>query len=505
VNRSYRKILRNRKQRIERRLAPKNWEDQERPMLKASNIHYEMAPRVQGINCGGIGAMHLMVQRLGLVKDLDEQLHLLKVHLPYHESDHVLNITYNILAGGQRLEDIEVRRQDENFLNGLGAERIPDPTTAGDFTRRFSQEDILSMQECFNRARLAIWKVQPEGFLKEAFIDVDGSIAGTYGECKEGIGLSYKGIWGYAPLIVSLANTHEVLYLANRPGNAASHSGSVEWIDRAIGLVSQVAQRVTVRGDTDFTHTGQLDRWNEQGVRFILGVDAHPKLVQLAEALGTSAWQRLERVAKYKILTEPRAKATRYKEQIVIEKEFENQKLVGEDVAEIEYQPGKCGYAHRVVIVRKNISVQRGEKALFDEVRYFFYITNRTDKAAKIVGLANGRCDQENVIEQLKNGVNAMRMPVDDLLSNWAYMVMAALAWNLKAWYGLMVPNRERGLELVKMEFRRFLHAMVLLPCQIVRTSRRVIYRILGYNRWLKDFFATWERVRQMELIGASG
>jgi len=505
VNRSYRKILRNRKQRIERRLAPKNWEDQERPMLKASNIHYEMAPRVQGINCGGIGAMHLMVQRLGLVKDLDEQLHLLKVHLPYHESDHVLNITYNILAGGQRLEDIEVRRQDENFLNGLGAERIPDPTTAGDFTRRFSQEDILSMQECFNRARLAIWKVQPEGFLKEAFIDVDGSIAGTYGECKEGIGLSYKGIWGYAPLIVSLANTHEVLYLANRPGNAASHSGSVEWIDRAIGLVSQVAQRVTVRGDTDFTHTGQLDRWNEQGVRFILGVDAHPKLVQLAEALGTSAWQRLERVAKYKILTEPRAKATRYKEQIVIEKEFENQKLVGEDVAEIEYQPSKCGYAHRVVIVRKNISVQRGEKALFDEVRYFFYITNRTDKAAKIVGLANGRCDQENVIEQLKNGVNAMRMPVDDLLSNWAYMVMAALAWNLKAWYGLMVPNRERGLELVKMEFRRFLHAMVLLPCQIVRTSRRVIYRILGYNSWLKDFFATWERVRQMELIGASG
>ena len=505
MNRSYRKILRNRKQRIERRLAPKNWEDQERPMLKASNIHYEMAPRVQGINCGGIGAMHLMVQRLGLVKDLDEQLHLLKVHLPYHESDHVLNITYNILAGGQRLEDIEVRRQDENFLNGLGAERIPDPTTAGDFTRRFSQEDILSMQECFNRARLAIWKVQPEGFLKEAFIDVDGSIAGTYGECKEGIGLSYKGIWGYAPLIVSLANTHEVLYLANRPGNAASHSGSVEWIDRAIGLVSQVAQRVTVRGDTDFTHTGQLDRWNEQGVRFILGVDAHPKLVQLAEALGTSAWQRLERVAKYKILTEPRAKATRYKEQIVIEKEFENQKLVGEDVAEIEYQPGKCGYAHRVVIVRKNISVQRSEKALFDEVRYFFYITNRTDKAAKIVGLANGRCDQENVIEQLKNGVNAMRMPVDDLLSNWAYMVMAALAWNLKAWYGLMVPNRERGLELVKMEFRRFLHAMVLLPCQIVRTSRRVIYRILGYNSWLKDFFATWERVRQMELIGASG
>jgi len=470
-------------------------------MFKASNIQYEMAPRVQGLNCGGLGAMHLMVQRLGLVEDLDRSLELLKVHLPYHESDHVLNIGYNVLAGGQRLEDIESRRQDESYLNGLGAERIPDPTTAGDFTRRFSEADITSLQECLNRARLKVWKVQPEGFLKEAFVDVDGTIAGTYGECKEGMGLSYKGIWGYAPLIVSLANTKEVLYLVNRPGNAASHSGSVPWIDRAAELVGEVAQRVTIRGDTDFTHTEYLDEWEQKGRQFILGMDAHPKLVQLAEGLTASAWERLERLPKYDILTEPRPKAFRYKEQIVIEKQFMNRILIGEDVAEIEYQPVKCKKKYRVVIVRKNISVQKGERALLDEIRYFFYITNRQDKAPKIVGLANGRCDQENVIEQLKNGVNAMRMPVNDLLSNWAYMVMTGLAWNLKAWYGLLMPNRERGSQVVQMEFRRFLNAIILLPCQVVRTARRVIYRILGYNAWLSDFFATWERLQQLVLV----
>ena len=142
MRRTYPKILRNRKQRIERRLKVKNWEDQICPMLKASNIHYEMAERTAAMNCGGIGAMHLMVQRLGLVEDINRHLHLLKVHLPYHESDHVLNLAYNLLAGGQRLEDIELRRQDEVFLNGLGAERIPDPTTAGDFTRRFEVQDI---------------------------------------------------------------------------------------------------------------------------------------------------------------------------------------------------------------------------------------------------------------------------------------------------------------------------------------------------------------------------
>ena len=495
MNRDYPKILRNRKQRIERRLRPKNWEDQARPMLKASNIHYEMAERTGAMNCGGIGAMHLLVQRLGLVEDIDKSLELLKVHLPYHESDHVLNLAYNILAGGQRLEDIELRRNDEVFLNGLGAERIPDPTTAGDFTRRFNPEEIVALEECIHRARLAVWKVQPEGFLKEAFIDVDGTIAQTYGECKEGMDISYKGIWGYAPLIVSLANTKEVLYLVNRPGNAVSHSGSVEWIDRAVELVGQVAGSVTIRGDTDFTHTEQLDRWDDAGRKFILGFDANPKLVGLAEALEKQVWKPFERLPKYEILTEPRPKAFRYKEQVVVEREFENKKLVGEDLAEIEYQPTKCKRKYRVIILRKNISVQKGEQVLFEEVRYLFYITNRKDKPEKIVGLANGRCDQENVIEQLKNGVNAMRMPVNDLVSNWAYMVITALAWNLKAWYGLLVPNREHGMELVKMEFRRFLHAIMLLPCQVVRTARRVIYRILGYNSWLKDFFATWERL----------
>ncbi len=136
-----------------------------------------------------------------------------------------------------------------------------------------------------------------------------------------GMGLSYKGIRGCGPLIVSLANTKEVLYLVNRPGQAASHSGSVEWIDRAVKLVAPVAGIVTIRGDTDFTHTAHLDRWDKAGRQFILGMDAHPKVVQLAGQLPPSAWKKLERLPKYEILTEPRQKAFRHKEQIVIEKE----------------------------------------------------------------------------------------------------------------------------------------------------------------------------------------
>ena len=500
MSRKYPNILRNRKQRIARRLKPRGWSEQRKPMFSGRNIQYEMAEKAQGIGCAGIGAIHLMAQKIGLVDLLNREVSVLKRHLPYHESDHILNIAYNVMAGGMRLDDIELRRQDEGFLNGLGAQRIPDPTTAGDFTRRFGIEDISRLQECVNRTRQVVWQKQPEGFLAEAYLDVDGTIAGTYGECKGGIGLSYKGIWGYGPLVVSLANTKEVLYLVNRPANVASHQESVSWIDRAVELVRPRAGKITLRGDTDFSHTAHLDRWDEQGTKFILGLDAHPKVVALAGGLSERSWQPLERLPKYEILTEPRSRPERVKEGIVVEKGYENRKLMAEHVNDMTYQPHLCGRKHRLVILRKNISVQKGEQVLFEEVKYFFYLSNRWDLSVEtIVSLANGRGDQENVIEQLKNGVNAMRMPVDDLVSNWAYMVMAALAWNLKAWYGLLMPERERGLELVRMEFRRFLQTIILLPAQVIRTGRRIVYRIMSYHSWLKDFFATWEYLKRME------
>lgn len=500
MSRTYPRILRNRKNRIARRLKARFWPEQPKPMFTASNIHYEMADKAQAIPCGGIGAIHLMCQKIGLIEDLNEQVTVLKRHLPYHESDHVLNLAYNILAGGVRLEDIELRRNDENYLNGLGAQRIPDPTTAGDFTRRFAPEDTLALMEAINAARQRVWQLQPEGFLDEAIIDIDGSIAGTLGRCKEGMDLSYKGIWGYHPLILSLANTSEVLYLVNRPGNVPSHHGCVGWIDRSIALVRPYAKSIFLRGDTDFSNTGELDRWDGAGVRFLFGMDANPTLVKLAESLPESSWRGWER-APSPIQTQPRTRPDNVKERIVKEREFVNQRLESEQVADVEYQPGKCKRQYRLVILRKNISVEKGEDYLFPEIRYFFYLTNRQDLTwDQVVREANARCNQENVIAQLKGGVHALRMPVADLESNWAYMVMSALAWNLKAWFGLLMPEKRRGAEVVKMEFRTFLQRMILIPAQIIRAGRKVIYRLMSYHGWLKDFFATWEALRKLQV-----
>ena len=176
-------------------------------MITTANIEYDLAERTRGIAAGGIGAIHLVAKKLGLADAIDRKLHLLKVHLPYHESDHVLNIAYNLLAGGTCLEHLELRRNDEVYLDALGARRIPDPTTAGDFCRRFDEHNIDTLQEVFNEMRVKVWRQQPSEFFAEAIIEADGTMVETTGECKEGMDINYKGQWGYHPLMVSLANT----------------------------------------------------------------------------------------------------------------------------------------------------------------------------------------------------------------------------------------------------------------------------------------------------------
>jgi hypothetical protein len=458
-------------------------------MFRDRNIHYEIGDKTQGLHCGGIGAVHLLVQQLHLADAIDRDLHLLKRHLPYFESDHVLNLTYNLLAGGTCLQDLELLRNNENYLNVLDAQRIPDPTTAGDFLRRFDPTDIDTLMDILNRKRVGVWKQQPEAFLEQAIIEADGTLVATTGQCKQGMDLSYNGVWGYHPLVVSLANTQEPLFIVNRSASRPSHEGAADYFDRAAALCREAGFRhILFRGDTDFTQAGRLDRWDQDGVGFVFGLDAQPNLVAIAVGLPERVWQELPRPPRHEVATRSRTRTrpANAKQEVVVKKGYTDIRLVSEQVAEFNYRPGACRQDYLVVVLRKHLIIEKKGVKVDEEVRYFFWITNQwTWERAAVVYFANDRGNQENLIEQLKNGVRALRAPSNTLESNGAYMVIAALAWSLKAWLALMQPRSADRQALLSMEFKKFLAEVVLLPCQVVRAGRRLLYRLLQWNPWV--------------------
>ncbi len=494
MNAKVRQQLQKRKRKLLRRISAEHGQWQS-PMIRPATTKLELAEKQQAVNCGGLSAIVELIKTIGLRKELNRSANVLKLYLPYDEADHILNIALNLLAGGTCLDHIEHRRNDEAYLDGLGAERIPDPTTSGDFCRRFSHLELILVMQAINRVRQTIWKQQEDSFFDRATIEADGTMVETSGEKKEGIGMNYKGQWGYHPLVVTLAETQELLYIHNRPGNRASEEDSAFFYDLAIEQCKKAGFReIVLRGDTAFSSTEHLDRWDESGVKFVLGYSAHQNLCRIADSLPKTAWKRLDRSAKRSADRATRAKRANVKENIVRANGYENQRLTGESYAEFEYCPTACEKTYRMVVVRKDIDVTSGQELLFSKERYFFYISNESPEdvsAREVIRGSNKRCDQENTISQL-NASGALSAPLDNLESNMAYMLFASLAWTLKTWSGMMIRvkgnegqrrvRREARNRIIRMEFWTYLNSLMLLPAQVVRTSRQRIFRLLTYR-----------------------
>jgi len=220
--------------------------------------------------------------------------------------------------------------------------------------------------------------------------------------------------------------------------------------------------------------------------------------VEKAEGAPDELYHELVRRAERVVATAPRTRPENVKDQVVRDRKFKVLRQEGEDVVEFAYRPGNCKKDYRIVALRKDLSVERGEDVLFHQYRYFFYITNDWDMTAdEVVAEARDRCNQENLIAQLKGQVRALHAPVNTLVANLAYMTMASLAWSLKAWCALLLPvsarwaaqHGEQRRRLLTMEFRTFLQCFIEIPCQIVKGARQVRWRFQAWNPWLGAFF----------------
>lgn len=493
-----RKKAEERQAALQARLAHKDFTSPSEPLLGDVPIRYELADRMRVISMGGIGAMHTLVMKLHLPELLNAKVSVLKRHLPYWESDHILSPCYNILTGGKPLQDINRLRQDEGYLEALGVDRLPAPSTAGDFLRRFKTEAALvALQEAIHLARRTVWQRMDVERRRLAIVDLDGTITPTDGQCKQGMDYcAYKQQWGYGPLLLSLAQTGEVLYVVNRPASVPSHQGATDWVKRVLPHVRSAFETIWLRGDSDFSLTKEFDDWEAEGVMFIFGYDAQAPLIEQAQALPSSAWQWLERPPAYEIHTDVRIRPDNVKQERVEQRRFERLETLAEEVASFPYRPTACKKTYRMIVLRKHLEITQGGEWLRDEIRYFFYITNDwMALVPELVLFYDERGGQEHLIGQLKSSIPVFHAPTDTLEANWAYMIIAALAWNLKVWYGLLLDEPELQQQIQRMSFTTFLEHFIHVPCQILTTGRRLIYRIVQFTMDTLTALSTFEQL----------
>ena len=288
---------------------------------------------------GGLELAHRLATALGVAEAIDGHVEVLKLHMPYHESDHLLAQAYNLIVGGSCLQDLQSLQDADAVKRLLGAVRLPDPTTAGDFLRRFQARHLRDLQTALDVVRVRAWSCLPKAKRRQATIDMDSTIKPVYGECKQGADFTYNRKYGYHPLLVSLAETGECLRLINRPGNVSSAEGIEQEIEAVLPLVSEHFDRVYLRGDSKFCRRDLVTMADAQGACFAFVKEQSPHLAELAESISRTAWTpfhshlQKERMSK---TGATRKKRPRRKKRIAKQRGYRNLRTVREWVAETD-------------------------------------------------------------------------------------------------------------------------------------------------------------------------
>lgn len=466
-------------------------------------LHLESDPRGEITHYGGLVLAQQFVRRFKVAQQLDNALRLFKRHAPYHESDHVLALAYTLYVDGRCLEDQGVLQGSEAVRRMIGACRIPDPTTAGDFLRRFrTAGDVAQLSRVIDEVEEAVWSKLPGRVRRRrkkhefALVDLDGHIKPLYGVQKEGADFSYDGRWSYQPLVVSLAGSAECLKVVNQPGSARSSDAAAAALKEVLPRVLRHFRGAVVRGDTDFDRADVFNAAIEQGAYFAIGGRLHANRAALVERIAEEDWKpfmpRAEREARRGASRHGRT--PNYRRQKAAERHFRTLSTITQWLSEIEYHPQGLTSPCRMIVRRVLVEQRDGQGELFYHFRYRLVLTNlpRSYTAREIVDLTYQRCDQENVIEQLGQGIAGWRMPVAEFMGNSAWLEMARLAWNLGKWIAqISLPG-----EVVRWEWKRFRRHFVYIAAKVLKLGRSWVVRLAGSHRFLPDILTAHARLQ---------
>jgi len=432
---------------------------------------------------GGLALAARLAARLRVPQAIDARLSLLRSHRPFHESDHVLTHVYNLFVGGTAIEDIADLQHSEPVRRILGASRIPDPSTAGDFLRRFNETAVKELDCAIDEIHGRAWRsFYGAKKAKRGVVDLDSHVRHVYGNQKEGADFTYKGGFGYHPLVISLAGTQECLRLVNRPGNVSSAEGAAAHLKELVPMLTSRFQKVLVRGDSAFARQEIFEVCDEHGLSFAMVSPAHRNFEEIAESLPNCSWQpflphevrpaRGSRRRKRGVNRRRRCARRRGKRDLKLEKQW---------IAEIDYRPARSERTYRLIVRRQRIE-ESNQGELFEMWRYRYVISNlpKSVPTDQVVRETYRRCDQENVIEQLQGGIAAMRMPTGGFLANHAFLVCARLAHNLKAWLAMLALP----VETMRWEWKRFRKAFVYIAARVVLTAGAHVLRLAGSHRF---------------------
>lgn len=434
---------------------------------------------------GGLALAARLMSRLKAPQTLDARLSLLRSHRPFHESDHVLTHVYSLFVGGSAIEDIADLQHSEPVRRILGASRIPDPTTAGDFLRRFDVKAVRAFDQAVDEIQERAWRcARGKRRLERGVVDLDSHVRHVYGHQKEGADFTYKGGFGYHPLVISLSGTGECLRLVNRPGNVSSAEGAAGHLAELAPLLESRFERVLVRGDSAFACQDIFDVCDEYGWSFAMVSPAQVNFAEMAESLPERSWRPFRASEAPVAAARRRKRGVNRRRRIARRRGKRDLKLERQWIAELDYRPARSARTYRLVVRRQRIEESR-QGELFELWRYRYVITNlpKSVTTEQVVRETYRRCDQENVIEQLQGGVAAMRMPTGGLLANHAFLVCARLAHNLKAWLAMLALPAET----MRWEWKRFRKAFVYIAARVVSSARTLVLRLARSHRFAED------------------